>query len=97
MLLDDFRADWFKFGYLLRLLDIYPMPLEYKGGMTHLCSQTIYITCPVHPEVLYANLISAKEGAKALPGTGLLLLMRKLISNVPMRLLQPKIFAVANL
>ena len=33
--------------------------------MTHLCSQTIYITCPVHPEVLYANLISAKEGAKA--------------------------------
>lgn len=64
MLLDDYRADWFTFGYLLRLLDIYPMPLEYKGGMTHLCSQTIYITCPVHPEVLYQDLISRKEGAK---------------------------------
>lgn len=65
ILLDDFRADWFTFGYLLRLLDIYPMPLEYKGGMTQLCSQKIYITCPVHPEVLYQNLMAEKEGAKA--------------------------------
>lgn len=65
MLLDDYRSDWFTFGYLLRLLDIYPMPLEYKGGMTNLCSQTIYITCPVHPEVLYEDLMTRKEGAKA--------------------------------
>lgn len=65
ILLDDFRSDWFTFGYLLRLLDIYPMPLEYKGGMTNLCSQTIYITCPNHPEVLYEDLMARKEGASA--------------------------------
>lgn len=65
ILLDDFRADWFTFGYLLRLLDIYPLMLEYKGGMTHLCSQTFYITCPNHPEVLYEDLMARKEGASA--------------------------------
>lgn len=39
--------------------------LEYKGGMTHLCSQTFYITCPNHPEVLYEDLMARKEGASA--------------------------------
>jgi len=47
------------------LLDVYPMPLEYKGGMTNLCSQTIYITCPSHPEVLYEDLMARKEGYSA--------------------------------
>lgn len=55
MWLDDFRKDWFKFSYLLKVLDRHPMPIEYKGGCTQLRVCHTYITCPVHPATLYGN------------------------------------------
>jgi len=65
VLLDDFRANWFTFGYLLRLLDCYPLDVEVKGGFVHFCATTIYITCPRKPQDLYADLEARSEGAMA--------------------------------
>lgn len=65
VILDDFRASWFKFGYLLRLLDRYPLDVEVKGAYVPFSATTIYITCPTTPQLLYAGLESAHEGAIA--------------------------------
>jgi len=62
VILDDFRADWFTFSYLIRLLDCYPMSVEVKGGMVSMCATTFYITCPLRPEVLFASLVAREEG-----------------------------------
>jgi len=60
---DDFRKDYFKFHYLLKVLDRYKMMCEYKGGYSRIRVRFTYITCPVHPAVLYGN---KKDSAKQL-------------------------------
>lgn len=65
VLLDDYRADWFKFGYLLRLLDCYPLQVAVKGGYVHFSATTIYITCPRSPSDLYSNLEARQNGSLA--------------------------------
>ncbi|HIB78384.1 MAG TPA: hypothetical protein EYO58_12435 [Flavobacteriales bacterium] len=62
VILDDFRADWFTFSYLIRLLDCYPLSVEIKGGMVAMCATTFYITCPLRPEQLFASLASRDDG-----------------------------------
>lgn len=62
MILDDFRVSWFKFGFLLRLLDIYPLTVEVKGGSAFFNTNTIYITSPKSPQEMYSNLAEAEEG-----------------------------------
>lgn len=62
---DDYRGDWFTYGYLLRLLDRYPMDVEIKGGFVPYSPLTIYITCPRRPEDLYAALEARTDGALA--------------------------------
>lgn len=53
--IDDFRKDYFKFHYLLKLLDRYKLMSEFKGGYTRLRIHTTYITCPVHPATMFGN------------------------------------------
>lgn len=53
--IDDFRKDYFKFHYFLKLLDRYRMMAQYKGGYTRLRFHTTYITCPVHPATMFGN------------------------------------------
>lgn len=61
--LDDFRADWFSFGFLLRVLDRYPLLVPVKGSFIQWSPRIIIITCPVKPEILYANLEAQHDGA----------------------------------
>lgn len=62
MIMDDFRTSWFKFGFLLRLLDVYPFMVEVKGGSAEFNTNTIYITAPKPPQEMYANLAENEEG-----------------------------------
>lgn len=52
-LIDDFRKDFCTFHELLRILDRYPYTVYTFYGHTQLTSDTIYITCPFHPSVVY--------------------------------------------
>jgi len=63
VVLDDFRGDWFSYGYLLRLLDRYPMDVEVKGGTVAWCPTTIYITAPRRPEQMYAGIVAREDGS----------------------------------
>lgn len=63
VLFDDYRANWFSYGMLLRLLDKYPLTVEVKGSTVNWRPTTIYITCPKRPEVLYCNLADKDDGA----------------------------------
>jgi hypothetical protein len=62
VILDDFRADWFTFSYLIRLIDCYPLSVEVKGGMVHMSAKRFYITCPMRPEHLFAKMNAADDG-----------------------------------
>ena len=65
VLFDDYRGDWWTFGYFLRVLDRYPLDVEVKGGMVHFSPTTIYISCPRRPEDLYAALEARSDGSIA--------------------------------
>lgn len=62
VILDDYRADWFTFSYLIRLIDCYPLDVEVKGGMVSMSAKTFYITCPMRPEHLFAKLNAQDDG-----------------------------------
>jgi len=53
VIMDDFRASNMKFNYLLKLLDRYPMRVEFKGGYRQMLAKKFYITTIVHPEQVY--------------------------------------------
>ena len=56
--MDDFThdiTDENRFRYLLRILDRYTCQVETKGGMIHLNSPEIYITCDKHPETVFSD------------------------------------------
>ena len=55
VLIDDFRKDFCTFHTLLRILDRYPHAVETKGGMRSLLAKKIIVTCPYHPEEVYAT------------------------------------------
>lgn len=54
-LFDDFRKDFCTFHELLRILDRYPMRVEFKGGSVDLCSKRMYITSCYPPDRVYDN------------------------------------------
>lgn len=54
VIIDDFRGQ-FTLNYLLRLLDRYPMKVQFKGGYTQFNSPIIYITSNKSPENTYQN------------------------------------------
>ncbi len=55
VLLDDFRTDWMPSSYLLRLLDKWPMTVEFKGGSTAWVPTKIYITTDANPVDWFAD------------------------------------------
>lgn len=55
IIIDDLRANNFLFTDLLRMFDIYPYRLEFKGGSTFLNSDTIIVTTNKHPREMFAN------------------------------------------
>lgn len=55
VLIDDFRPDWCRYSDLLRLLDIYPIRVEFKGGMRSLRATIIIVTAPEDPRSLFGG------------------------------------------
>lgn len=53
VILDDYRPSMCPFHELLRLLDRYPMKIEFKGGSTELQATTFVITTCERPELLW--------------------------------------------
>lgn len=64
VVLDDFTDEWFNLSYYLRLVDMYPIRVEFKGGYTHFNSALIIITSNFNPADWYRS--SAPEGRQAL-------------------------------
>jgi hypothetical protein len=54
-ILDDLRASTYKFEFLLRLLDRYPVFVQVKGGFAVWKPEVIFITAPVRPEQVFVN------------------------------------------
>lgn len=53
-IIDDFYG-WLRWDYMLRLLDRYPMQVQYKGGMAPMCVRKFWITSNSHPKDWYHN------------------------------------------
>lgn len=49
-IIDDFRSKQVQFSFLLRLLDRYPMTVEFKGGHVNWAPKLIFITSNKKPE-----------------------------------------------
>lgn len=62
ILIDDFNND-IKLGYMLQLLDRYPMRLAVKGGFTYRCATKIYITTNLELHQWYPNCQSRHRDA----------------------------------
>ena len=60
VIIDDYRTDFCTFSYLLRLLDRYPMRIEFKGGYTQFLARKIIITTPKEPRETW-NLKSEEQ------------------------------------
>lgn len=60
VLLDDFRGE-LSFGFLLRLLDRYPLQVPVKGGFTAWTPEVIYITSNLSPTEWYPLLQESHE------------------------------------
>lgn len=53
---DDFRAKHVtSFAFLLRLLDRYPIDVEFKGGFVKWVPKYIFITCPYDPDECFST------------------------------------------
>lgn len=62
-LFDDFTGSEFKLGYLLKLLDRYPMMVPVKGGFVQWVPKKIYFTSNKDPHDWYANAIEQHQEA----------------------------------
>ena len=54
LLIDDFDG-WLSYKFLLRLLDRYPLRVQYKGGSIPLLATKIYITSTESPSDWYPH------------------------------------------
>lgn len=52
-ILDELRIDSCKPAYMLRLLDRYTLRVPVKGGFVDWTPHFIFITAPMHPEIMY--------------------------------------------
>lgn len=55
VIFDDYSGSEFKIGYLLKLLDRYPMRVRVKGGFVNWKPRRIWITSNLDPESWYPN------------------------------------------
>ena len=56
VILDDFRADWWRWDHLLRVTGGTQCRIPYKGGFRQLLARTIIITAPVRPEQMFSHI-----------------------------------------
>lgn len=54
VVLDDLRTKHCEFSFLLRLLDRYPLQVEFKGGYSQWVPHLIFITCPYTPREMWS-------------------------------------------
>ena len=54
IIIDDIREHSYKYEDMLAMLDRYEFRVECKGGSRQLLAKEIIITCPKHPEELFA-------------------------------------------
>lgn len=57
VVIDDFRAHWGKFSYLLQILGKMPLRVQYKGGSQPLQAVKIWVTCAMGPEAVYKSTV----------------------------------------
>ena len=55
VLFDDFTGACFKIGYLLKLLDRYPMRVPVKGGFVQFKPKHVFFTSNIDPKKWYEN------------------------------------------
>lgn len=55
VLFDDYTGSCFKIGYLLKLLDRYPMMVPVKGGFVQFTPKHIFFTSNLDPKTWYEN------------------------------------------
>lgn len=61
VLIDDYRPNKeMNFGYMLNLMDRFPMIVEAKGQTTHFVSHRIFITAPLAPRELFMEISDGK-------------------------------------
>lgn len=63
VLFDDYTGSEFKLGYLLKLLDRYPMRVPVKGGFVQWVPKTIYFTSNKDPETWYGMALQEHQNA----------------------------------
>lgn len=61
VVMDDFRASNMKFNFLLKVLDKFPLRVEFKGGYRQLLAKKIIISTIVHPKQVYAGIAENDE------------------------------------
>lgn len=55
VIIDDYRCDFCKFSYLLRLFDRYPLLLNVKGSFIQFRAKLIIVTAPQAPDVMWSH------------------------------------------
>lgn len=55
VIIDDYRKDFCKFHELLKLIDIYPLRVETKGGSRQCYANTFFVTAPSGPQETWSN------------------------------------------
>lgn len=63
VLFDDFTGSEFKLGYLLKLLDRYPMLVPVKGDFVQWTPKTVYFTSNKDPNDWYGNALQEHQNA----------------------------------
>lgn len=58
VLIDDLRANDWKYNFMLKLLDGRDIRVPIKGSFTIFSARRIWITCPYKPEVAYAGQVT---------------------------------------
>ena len=66
VLIDDYRKDFCKYHELLKLLDIYPLRVETKGGSRQVQFNKIYITSCYSPYEMWGHRDGETDGYKQL-------------------------------
>lgn len=86
-IIDEMRAKDWPYALMLRLLDGYQLRIPIKGGFTVWNPHTVYITCPLPPEKIYAGQLQYQGSIDQL--------LRRLTEVKHLRA-PPKVFPVFN-
>lgn len=57
VIFDDFNHGWFTWDSFMRIIDRYPLKVEYKGGYVDFCATTMVFTTNTHPRYWYKGML----------------------------------------